>query len=293
MSSDKLIAIDVGGTSIKYGLWNQRDLELSNKDSVKTPETLEEFYGVIKYIADKFHNEQAQGIGLSIPGAVDQSTGIINGVSALPYIHGFKILNELENLTGYRMAMENDANCSALAEISLGAAKDFNNIVFLVLGTGVGGSVAIDGNIVYGSHLYGGEFGMMLGSNGQTLSMTGTAVHLAERYNQKYQTNFSSQHVLKLADAGDKGAIREAQVMYDSLAQAIYNLQFVTDPEAIIIGGGVSANNNFIANLKATVTKLMHQWGDNILIPQIKPAKYRNDANLIGAVYNFYNQINH
>lgn len=292
MNSDKLIAIDVGGTSIKYGLWNRRSLMLSNKDSVKTPETLEEFYGVIKYIADKFRNEQIQGIGLSIPGAVDQSTGIINGVSALPYIHGFKILNELESLTGHQMAMENDANCSALAEISIGAAKDFNNIVFLVIGTGVGGSVVIDGKIVYGSHLYGGELGMMLGSNGQTLSMAGTAVHLAERYNQKYQTDFSGQHVLELADTGDRGAIKEAQIMYDSLAQAIYNLQFVTDPEAIIIGGGISANNNFIANLKAAVTKLMAQWGDNVLAPQIKPAKFRNDANLIGAVYNFYNQFN-
>ncbi|CAJ1195508.1 ROK family protein [Companilactobacillus nantensis] len=292
MNADKLIVIDIGGTSIKYGLWNQREMAISNKNNVKTPDTLEEFYGIIKYIADKFKGDDVQGIGLSIPGAVNQASGIINGVSALPYIHGFPILKELESLTGYKMTMENDASCSALAELSTGAARDFDNIVFLVIGTGVGGAIVIDDHIVYGSHLYGGEFGMMLVQNGQTLSSLGTAVHLAERYNQRYQTNFSGEHILKLADAGDRGAIKEAQVMYDSLAQAIYNLQFVTDPEAIIIGGGVSANNNFLANLKATVSKLMSAWGDTPVLPQIKPAKYRNDANLIGAAYNFYNQIN-
>jgi len=286
---NKLIVVDVGGTTIKYGLWDQNEKELSNKASVTTPDTLANFYGTLKFITDEFSDEKIEGISLSIPGAVDQTNGIIGGISALPYIHNFPIQAEIAEKLQMKVAMENDANCAALAELSVGVAKDMQNILFLVIGTGIGGAVVCNRQIIRGTHLYGGEFGMMLGEHKDQLSLVGTAVHLADRYNAKYGTEFSGKQILELAETGDKNAMFETEIMYSSLAQTIYNLQFVVDPEAIVIGGAVSTNPSFINYVNLAVKSLMDSLGDIPIVPTVIAAKYHNDANLIGAAYNFYN----
>lgn len=287
--NDRLVVIDVGGTTIKYGLWNETTKKLSDKDSLYTPESLEEFYGVLKFITDRYEHLQVDGVGISIPGAVDQKRGVIEGISALPYIHGFPIKTGIESKLDMKVAMENDANCAALAELSSGVAQKMSNIIFMVIGTGVGGAVVVDRKILHGSHLYGGEFGMMIGENRHQLSLFGTAVHLAERYNKAHATSLSGKEVLDLANAGDSYASVESRLMFDSLAQSIYNLQFITDPEAIVIGGGVSASSGFINSLKFAVEGLFQSLGEVPLRPNIVAADFHNDANLIGAAYNFYN----
>ncbi|MCZ3394120.1 ROK family protein, partial [Enterococcus faecium] len=80
----KLVSIDVGGTSIKYGLWDENTKQLSDKGSIATPDNIEDFYQVLQQIKDSF--KDVDGIGMSIPGAVDQRTGVIGGISAIPYI---------------------------------------------------------------------------------------------------------------------------------------------------------------------------------------------------------------
>ena len=281
-----LVAIDVGGTSIKYGLWDETTKTLNDKGSVKTPDNIDDFYQVLQQIKAMFKN--IDGIGMSIPGAVNQDTGVIGGISAIPYIHNFPIQKELETRLETKIVMENDANCAALAEVAVGAAKDMSNVLFVVIGTGVGGVVVIDRKIVHGSHLYGGEFGMMLALENQQLSKVGTAVHVGESYNVKHGSDLSGREVLELAYAGDQDAMKEVQKMYDNLAHVIYNIQFGIDPEAIIIGGGVSANEDFINGLNQTLKKLMLNLKDIPIMPQVKAAELHNDANLVGAAYNFY-----
>lgn len=281
-----LITIDVGGTSIKYGLWHEEDQRLSDQGQVATPAKLTDFYQVLQTISAEFTN--VAGVGMSIPGAVDQNTGVIGGISALPYIHNFPIQKELEEKLGLPVAMENDANCAALAEVALGAAKDMQNVLFVVIGTGVGGAVVVDRKIVHGHQLYGGEFGMMLGLDNQQLSTVGTAVKVAERYNAQKGTQWTGQQVFELATKGDQLAITEVQKMYANLAHVIYNIQFSTDPEAIIIGGGISANRDFINGLNQTLSDLVGQLNGIPITPQVIAAKMHNDANLVGAAYNFY-----
>ncbi|AUI72070.1 ROK family protein [Companilactobacillus alimentarius] len=285
----KLIVIDVGGTSIKYGLWDDEIQVLSNKSSLETPNNIEDFYHNFESINNEFKNRKIDGVGISIPGIVDQDTGIIGGSSALPYIHDFPIKQVIQEHLNLRVALENDANCAALAELSIGVAKDLNDILFLVIGTGVGGAVVSNRKIIRGSNLYGGEFGMMMGDGKKQLSLWGTAVHMAERYNSKYGMNLSGKQIIELADSGDFTAKAETQVMYDNLAQAIYNLQFVTDPQAIIVGGGVSRSSIFMKHLIETVNVYLDSLGNIPIYPKIMASKFHNDSNLIGAAYNFYN----
>ncbi|WP_300558258.1 ROK family protein [Companilactobacillus sp.] len=284
----KLVVIDVGGTSIKYALWNQQAQELTNKSKVDTPRTLKNFYLKLEDIVAKFDGEELDGVSIAIPGAVNQKTGVIGGISALPYLHNFPIKSEIDKRLNLKVKMENDANSAALAEMKSGAGKNFHNVIFFVIGTGVGGSIVLDRKIVHGTHLLGGEFGMTASHHNKRLSHVATLVHMAELYNEQYKKNLTGRQVLERAHKGDEGALRLVNLMYRNLASAIYNAQFSIDPEVIIIGGGVSANPIFINDLNFAIRDLTNRIGQVPMVPQVIAAKYHNDANLIGAAYNFY-----
>lgn len=165
----KIITIDVGGTSIKSALWDSSDQTLSNKNKASTPKTLSEFYQVMENIVAQFAGEKVAGVAIAIPGAVNQDTGIIGGISAIPYIHNFEIRRELSKRFNLPVEMENDANSAALAEIDSGAAKDMQNVIFFIIGTGVGGSVVLNRQVVHGSHLFAGDFGMTVSHHNKRL----------------------------------------------------------------------------------------------------------------------------
>lgn len=283
-----LALLDVGGTTIKYGLWDGAAQQLTKQGAVATPKSLNAYYDVLTQIVAEFKaSDQVVGVAMSTPGAVNKATGIIEGASALPYIHHFEIQDELETRFDLPVVMENDANCAALAEVGSGAAKGLKNVLFMVIGTGVGGSVIVNGQVQHGRHLFGGEFGYMMMNDGQILSEVGTAVHMADRYNQEAHTNYSEREVFELADQGDLLAQKEAQVLYDNLAQAIYNLQYIFDSEAVILGGGVSQADFLVPNIEKALQEILKQVDIAPFMPTIRTCQYHNDANLIGAMEDF------
>lgn len=117
-----LAAIDIGGTTIKIATW--KDNQLQDKHAVDTPKDLESFYQVLTDEVNKIkENTDIKGVAISSPGAVNQKTGIIGGSSAIPYIHNFKIVDELEKRFGLPVSIENDANSAALGELAEGSGK--------------------------------------------------------------------------------------------------------------------------------------------------------------------------
>ena len=145
-----LLGIDVGGTSVKYATCDEKG-HLFDKGSFKTPDTLEDMYQAIETI---YKERDVDGIALSMPGAVASDEGVIYGASAIDYIHGPNIKKDLEERLQTRVELENDANCAALAEVWLGAAKDNQDCCFVVCGTGIGGAVIKDKKIHKGQHLH-------------------------------------------------------------------------------------------------------------------------------------------
>jgi len=287
-----VVLIDVGGTSIKYGLWDSEENQLTDKGSIDTPKTLERYYADLTEIVNNFKkNHDLAGVAMSTPGAVNKSTGVIEGASALPYIHNFPIQNELEKRFGLKVSMENDANCAALAELDSGVGKGLRNLIFVVIGTGIGGSVIMDGHVHHGKHLFGGEFGFTLIDGYKTLSNVGTAVSLAKRYNEEKGTNYSGKEVFDLANSGDKLAQKYANELYHYLAVAIYNLQYAFDPELIVLGGGISQADFLIPNIEKELQKILDEVKISPFMPAIKACKYRNDANLVGAYVDFKQTI--
>lgn len=284
-----LLTIDIGGTSIKYGVWENE--ELIHKGNLKTPATWEEMKSSLIRIKETAEETfTIDGVAFSSPGAVNQEKRIIEGASALPYLHNFPIYDELETVLNCPVTFENDANCAALAEIWKGAAKGLKNVLFVVVGTGIGGAVIVDGQIQHGKHLFGGEFGFMLMTENETFSTLATAVNMAKRYAKRkgYEPEtISGKKVFQLADEGDQIAQEEAATFYTYLARGIYNLQYSFDPEVILIGGGISNKAGLVEKLEEEFDKILETVKIAPFKPLIRTCEFKNDANLIGAVANY------
>ncbi|HEK9098274.1 TPA: ROK family protein [Streptococcus equi subsp. zooepidemicus] len=283
-----LLCIDIGGTSTKFATCRKGKLE--KQSSCPTPHSLEGFYRMLDERLAYYRTEKLSGIAISSPGAVNKKTGSIEGASALPYIHGFPIRQDLEKRFGLPISMENDANCAALAESALGAGQGASSIAMLVLGTGVGGSLVINGRIHYGAHLFGGEFGfMVMNERYQTFSELGTVVNMAKRYSQIINDgkSYTGKEVLELADQGDPVALKERQVFLQSLAMGVFNIQHAFDPDRILIGGGVSQADFLLPALEAELDKLYQLVSISDLRPQLAVCQFKNEANLLGASIDF------
>lgn len=287
---ENLILIDIGGTTIKFGIKQGPNLEVL--PAKPTPKMLAEFYTCLEAVVASLKKQYPiQGVAISSPGAVDQKTGVIKGASALPYIHNFKIQAELEKYFDLPVSLENDANCAALAEMVDGAGKAVKDAIFLVIGTGVGGALVENKRIRHGAHLLAGEVGYLLLGQEMTVSQAVSTVSLAKRYNTKTGRNISGKEVFERAQAGDEVAQAEVEQAMQTLATLLYDLQYSFDPELFIIGGAISKNEQLLPLLRAHLAKIKEHVEIADVMPEITVCKYHEQANLLGAAINFEHKM--
>ncbi|MBU3136897.1 ROK family protein [Clostridium gasigenes] len=290
------IAFDIGGSSVKFGLVNEQG-EILDKGSFETPkEDFDILISKMVEVIDKYKkNVKLEGIALSCPGAVNNKEGIIGGASAVPYIHGPNFRNILKEATGLDMAMENDANCAALAEVWIGAAKDNSDAIFLVCGTGIGGAIIKNKKLHLGTNLHGGEFGYMIMEsdmekgtvkNYSEVASTFSIISRVAQYKNIDTSKIDGKKIFDMAKEGDKDCLRAIDEFYYKLALGIFNLQYVYDPEVILIGGAISAREDLVDCINKKLEIILKQAKIAKIMPTVKKCVYSNDANLIGAVYN-------
>ena len=286
-----ILAFDIGGSSIKYAVAEENG-ELSAQGKRPVPPTIGEFYDTLADVRRELsHGREFTGAAFSFPGAVDTETGLIGGSSALPYIHGFPIQQAIEERLSLPCALENDANCAALGEAWLGVGKDYRDMAFFVIGTGVGGAVVIDKKIHHGKHVHGGEFGyMLLGKDHTILSDLGSTRIVVQRVTEALRLapgSLDGKQVFDLAEHGNKYAVQAVTEFYEVLARGIYNLQYAIDPEIFVLGGAVSERPGFAAAIQRHVDKILKDVGVAHVRPIVRAAAFGNEANLLGAVKNF------
>lgn len=285
------LGIDVGGSSVKFAVVEDSGKILS-KGSFTTPKTLEDFYGEIKKISNICKEKyKIVGAGFSMPGAVDNENGIIGGSSAIEYIHDFNIKVELKKILNLPVEMENDANCAALGEVWIGAGKNFQDIAFLVIGTGVGGAIIKNKKIHRGTHLHGGEFGyMVVDEEFHILSEVGAtggmSKNIAKAKNLS-EDEMNGKIAFELMEQGDKIAEKYIEKMYMNLACGIYNIQYSFDPEIFVIGGAISEREDFIERIDEKIKIILDEVKIAKIVPKIVRCDFGNDANILGAIYNF------
>lgn len=257
--------VDIGGTTVKLGLFTTEG-EIVDKWEIKT-RTENQGEAVLPDIAaalnEKLEEKQipkdeVEGIGVGVPAPVD-SEGVVQNTANLGW--GYKeVKREMEELSGMRAEIGNDANVAALGEMWLGAGKGRKNIIMVTLGTGVGGGIIIDGKPLVGAHGAGGEIGHLCvnyeetdhcgcGNTGcleQYASATGIT-RLANIRLAKDDTSsvlrgqeVSAKTVFDAVKAEDAVAKEIAEEFGKYLGHAMANLAAVADPSAIVIGGGVS-----------------------------------------------------
>ncbi|MEI5990854.1 hypothetical protein A5881_002359 [Enterococcus termitis] len=305
------VGFDIGGTTVKYGVLDENGTILS-KGSVETEYEPEIFYAnLLKIIDDAKADYQIEGIGISAPGIV-QKDGFMLTAGAIKPLYGENFKQKLETLTSLPVTVENDANAVAIAEKWIGNAIDLDNYLCLVLGTGVGGGIVINGKVYRGSHGMAGEFGwMMIDKLPETGNLESVSINrrasvvdgLIRLYNESQQKNeetfvpiSDAREIFALAESGDMLATTITKQFYVDLSVGLVNLISCFDPEAILIGGGVSANEQFHRELQKTLAEVeKNHAAINYLrgktIAPVMPTKLKNDAGLIGAVYQVHQLI--
>lgn len=289
------VVIDVGGSFIKHGVMNEQG-ELIKKDKIKTCgndiiKLIDDIKNIVTYYKREF---EVKGLACSFPGAVDSLTGFIGGGSAVECINGVNIKKYLEEATNLEVAIENDANCAALAEGWIGAAKDVDNFVSIVCGTGIGGAIVINKKILKGKNYHGGEFGYMLltddnnenklGPLWSEISSTGALVRRVANIKGIDVKLLDGKQVFDM-EKYDNEVKCEIDKWFRDLAKGIYNIKYILDPEKILIGGAISEREDFINRLNSYLSILKNKIATLDIV--VEKCMYENDSNLIGALYNF------
>ncbi|WP_058993695.1 ROK family protein [Sarcina ventriculi] len=292
----KYLVLDVGGTAIKYALMTEK-LEFLEKGKIKTPrDSIENFIDNIGNIYDKYKND-IEGMALSIPGILDSDTGYMYTGGSLEYNTDKNMLKVLGERCKTKIAIENDGKCAALAELWKGKLQECENGVVILLGTGVGGGIIKDKKLYKGKHFFAGEFSFIAGninvmSNndkewwGSLNGLDGLLDDFA-RVKNLNRNEIDGIKFFEYANNDDKDALEILNKFTYKTALAIINLQCILDADKYLIGGGISEQDILIKYIKKNIDDYHSQFEYFVPKPVVDRCKFRNDSNLIGALYNF------
>ncbi|MDU4787932.1 MAG: ROK family protein [Clostridium sp.] len=283
----KYLAFDIGGTKIKWGILNEEGVILE-KSSFNTRTESEELFleNIIKIALER--KNEVEGVAISMPGFIDSINGIPKVCYAIRCIEGKCITKIIEEKTGLKTSVENDGKCVALAEKFNGNATECSDFVCVTIGTGIGGGIYINNKLLRGSTFQGGEFGFMRCNEKGMYSNTASTLALIKEY-MKYKNLDKAVDGQVVFEEGEKDPkVKEIiNEWYGLIAIGIYNLSATLNPEKILIGGGVSEREEFIEEVVNALENI-EAWKDVKCV--IERCKHKNDAGMIGSVYNFLNE---
>ena len=294
------ICIDIGGTSIKYGVLSEKgeifiDGTVSTKVTEKENFILSDVKKLIKNILDEYRNYEIKGICISTAGVVNPEKGeIAYAGPTIPKYTGTKIKEELEKEFSIPCEVENDVNCAGLGEYWRGAGKGSKSMVCLTIGTGIGGSVILDGKLLNGIGYTAGEIGYM-DVNGSYIQNIASSRYLVEKVQKEKVEKegitdaITGVDIFELAKKGDEICIAGIDEIISNLAVGVRNIIYLLNPEVIVIGGGITAQKEYLEE------KIRKEVNDGMISDmfrktRIELAQQGNQAGLLGALYNFLNK---
>ncbi len=266
------VGVDLGGTAIKMGLFTNKG-ELLDCWSIKTNTSNNGekiLIDIAKSVSVKLamkgiDKKQVEGLGIGIPGSVNH--GIVDKCINLGW-GSINIEKELGTLSGLKVYAENDANVAALGEYEGGSGSKFSSILFMTLGTGVGGGLIIDGKIIQGFCGCGGEIGHITVNPDEKLSCNCGKKGCLEQYTsatgirrialemldedkeesslREYGNELTTKDIFDEAKKGDIIANKVVDYSMTILARVASNICHVVNPEAVILGGGVANAGEFL-----------------------------------------------
>ncbi len=303
-----IAGVDLGGTFIKCGIVDSCGT-MVKKGQVPTDGTYDNVVSAIIGLAADLAKEAdvpLSGIGIGAPGTVDSETGTIVYSNNLRW-DDKPLAADICQKTGLPVAVTNDANAAALGEYAYGAGKEYNTMVLITLGTGVGGGIVLDGKLFEGFRGAGAELGHMVirdkglrctcGRRGclEAYASAGALVRRAKAYMEKHEDTIlwqlcegdreqaNGKILFEAVRRKDAGACKVLQGYLDDLACGLTNFANIFRPEAIVLGGGISAAGRLLTEpLQRKMDRQMF-GGAQYAPVKIVTAELQNDAGIYGA----------
>ena len=296
--------IDIGGTAVKLGIVDETGRVLLKGeasvsfDGYQTPVLTTVRRATKEFLTtNAIPVESLAGIGVSATGQIDSRKGIVAGTCGnFPNYIGSPIKSALEEDFGLPVTVANDANCMTLGEVWVGAAQGYTDVIGVTLGTGVGGGILTGGHLLEGARGLGGELGhyrthaldgvdCTCGAKGcwERYAATTALVRAAQEKDPDWK---DGRAIFAAAEAGNETVLALLDHWTDEIAQGLAGMVHIFNPQLILIGGGVSAQQKLLiepiaAKVKASV---MPAFAEGL---EVRAAQLHNDAGMVGAVYYF------
>lgn len=287
-----ILAIDIGGTMIKYGLVSS-DGEILSTDKIETEaeKGLENILNKIDNIFKRYKKNNPVGIAVSGTGQINGMIGkVIGGNPIIPNWIGTNLVKILEEKYNLPAVLENDVNCVALGEKWIGAGKDLSNFICLTIGTGIGGGIILNNQLFRGENFVAGEFGHTLIKKGEFEQFASTTA-LIRLVKERTGKILNGKEIFDL----EKKEIVEYQEVIsewiENLTDGLSSIIYCFNPANIILGGGVIGQGEPLINRikNSLFKKIGSQFKEKLNIIQ---AKLGNNAGMIGASYLLLEKFN-
>lgn len=282
----KYIALDIGGTAIKYGIYTD-DYEELDGGKIATqkepPAFLQQIIDLVDELKARF---DVTGVAISIGGFIDPINGKNDDHTVGINFKTYNLKKEISEACGLPTEIENDANCAAIAEYANGAARGSKDICVLTVGTGIGGALITDGKLWRGSRFRAGEFGLMyvnheLANDSEKFTHASAMAVLVMRVKSALDKDVDGEYIF--SNLADETISKIYNHWLWELAATAASVLVCFDPELLLIGGGISNQTTFIDELARRIYHLQPYLKD---IP-VKACQLKNNAGKIGAVYHF------
>jgi fructokinase len=292
-----LAGIDLGGTKTEGVLLSPDGTEVLRHRVNTIPNDYAATLSTIEALVQ--HLEREAGIdipalGIGIPGSVSARTGRVRNANST-WINDRPLGVDLEARLRRPVRLSNDANCLALSEAFDGAAKGKSSVFAIILGTGVGGGIVLNGRLIAGAQGIAGEWGHVplasepvmppcfcgrAGCNEQFLSGPAILRHYFERSGDHLHR---VETILERAEAGDKTAKAVLELHLERTARALGSIVNILDPEVIVLGGGVSLLPGFCDKLAQALRAHIFAPENDRIVPDIRLAKWGDSSGVRGA----------
>lgn len=312
---NNVVSIDLGGTSIKYALVSP-DYELLFTGSLPThaevsrKAVIEQLYKAVKNTLDYAAAEQLDvaAVGIGSPGLIDPTgTTVLGGADNLPDWRDLPLAELISAQSGLPVFLDNDANLMGRGEMAAGAGKGCSDLVFLTIGTGIGGAVFVQGKLVNGFANRGGELGHIplfvdgeacsCGSNGCFEQYASTSA-LVNRYKKQLarmglpvESDLNGKEIVSRYFAGEKAATEVLEEHCYLVGRGVAAYINIFSPEKVVIGGGISEAGDFYIRLISEAA-FRHAMPDCALNTRVEAAHTGGNAGCIGGAHLAFEKLN-
>lgn len=293
------VGIDIGGTRMKLGIVDQDGNIVVQENQATKKDKVDIFNQISTFI--NTHSYTIKGVGISTPGIVREDGYMQTSGAIKCFLHG-SLKEELESHLGLPVCVENDAKSAAMAEKWIGATKEVSDFVCITLGTAVGGAIYQNGQLQRGLGGLAGELGVVLVGldkkdyREQSFSYhAATVAGLCRHYSHaKKERVLDAKEIMKRAKQGDILAKDCLEDFYHAVAVLCVNVTAMIAPKIIIIGGGISANQEAMEAIIKSYQEIQENYHvlSMVEVPIIQSCHLKNEAGMIGAVHSFITRNN-